>query len=151
MRQLLLPVALLAGACGGGAPSPEPISSSPEAVRAFMRAAADSNLSRMAQLWGTASGPASETHPKNLDKILVVLQAYLRGDSTRIVSDVAIPGDDNRRKVSMALYRGTCMKQIPVTTIRLGNNRGWIVNSVDVSFAGNPARPCEPGGDASHR
>ena len=143
MRKLLLPIGLLASACGGGStsPVPSPLSSSPQAVSAFMRAAADSNISRMAELWGTSKGPASQTHPVEYEKRLMVMQARLRGDSTRIVSDTPVPGDDNRRRVAIALYRGTCVKQIPVTTVRIRD--GWIVQTVDLNFAGNPARPCE--------
>ena len=146
MRHLLLPAALLAIACGGSSVSApaSPVSSSPEAVAAFMRAAADSDLTRMAQLWGTDHGPASETRPNNYEKRIAVMQAYLHGDSTRIVSEVATPGDQNRRRVSIALYRGTCVKQIPVTTVHTKSG-GWIVESVDISVAGNPARPCDPG------
>lgn len=145
MRTLLLPALFLASACGGSSQvaSSAPVSSSPEAVTAFMRAAADSNLTRMAQLWGTEHGPASETHPDNYEKRLAVMQAYLHGDSTRVVSDVAASGDQSRRHLLVALYRRTCVKQIPFTTVRIGNG-GWIVESVDLSLAGNPVRPCDP-------
>jgi hypothetical protein len=144
MRKILLPIGLLLGACGGGSTTPAatPLSSPTQAVAAFMRAAADSNISRMAELWGTSRGPASRTHPPEFEKRLMVMQAWLRGDSTRIISDTAVPGDDSRRRIGMALYRGTCVKQIPVTTVRIRDG-GWIVQSVDLNFAGNPARPCE--------
>ncbi len=148
MHRLLLPAMLLASACGGGSGSApaSPVGSSPEAVAAFIRAVADSNITRMAELWGTDRGPASQTHPDNYEKRLAVMQAYLRGDSTRIVSDAATPGDQNRRRVSIALYRGTCVKQIPLTTVHTKKG-GWIVESVDLSFAGNPARPCDQGAE----
>jgi hypothetical protein len=146
MQKLLFPALLFASACGhgGGSAAAEPVVSSQQAVLAFMRAAADSNLSRMAQLWGTSRGPASETRPENYEKRLAVMQVYLRGDSTRVVSDAELPGDRNRRRVSIALYRGTCVKQIPVTMVRRKDG-GWIVQAVDLSFSGNPARPCDPG------
>ena len=145
MRNLLLAALLPALACGGstGSAPTAPLGSSPEAVTAFMRAAADSNLTRMAQLWGTERGPVAEAPLDNYEKRVAVMQAYLHGDSTRIVSDVAVPGDANRRKLSVALYRGSCVKQIPFTTVRIKSG-GWIVESVDLSMAGNPARPCEP-------
>ena len=147
MRIQLSGIVLLACACGGsGASSPAPVSSSPQAVLAFMRAAADSNLRRMAELWGTSRGPASVTRPANFEKIIFVLQVYLRGDSTKILSDAAMPGDDGRRKVSLALYRGPCVKQIPATTVRLRDG-GWIIQAIDITFAGNPARPCDPGSE----
>ncbi len=144
MQKMLLPLGLLLGACGGGSGSPSaaPVSSSPQAVTAFMQAAADSNLTRMAELWGTSQGPASVRRPANYEKQIFVMQVYLRGDSTRILSDTAIPGDDSRRRVVLALYRSNCMKQIPVTTVRTRDG-GWIVQNVDISAAGNPARPCE--------
>ena len=140
---LALSLAACGGGGGGGGPSAAPVTSSPLAVSAFMKAAADSNLARMAELWGTSQGSASATHPANYEKRLIVMQAYLRGDSTRILSDTPMPGDDNRRKVAMVLYRGTCVKQIPVVTVRTKD--GWIVQQVDITFAGNPARPCDPG------
>jgi hypothetical protein len=149
MRVLPFVTILLAAvACGGsgsggtGSAAP-PVASSPEVVTAFMRAAADSNLSRMAELWGTSRGSAKATgQPPHYERSVVVLQAYLRGDSVQILSDDPMPGDAQRRKVSMALWRSGCMKQIPVITVRSGS--GWLVQSVDVSFAGNPMRPCEP-------
>jgi hypothetical protein len=146
MKRTLLSIGLLACACGGASSNPAaaPVTSSPQAVSSFMRAAADSNISRMAELWGTSKGPASQTRPEEYEKRLMVMQAWLRGDSTRVISDTAVPGDSDRRRVTIALYRGTCVKQIPVITVRLGDG-GWIVEFVDISFAGNPARPCEPG------
>ena len=147
MRKILMPAVVLLAACGGSSSSVDTGTasriSSPQTASAFMRAAADSNLARMAQLWGTSRGPASETRPDNYEKRLVVLQAYLRGDSTRVVSDMPVQGDANHRRLVIALYRGTCVKQIPVTTVR--SKGAWIVEAVDISAAGNPARPCEPG------
>jgi hypothetical protein len=112
-------------------------------MRTFMQAAADSNLARMAELWGTAAGSAAETgKPENWEKRLVVIQAYLRGDSTRLVSDVPVTGSDNQRRVIVALFRSGCVKQIPATVTR-GKGGGWLVEEVDIQSAGNPARPCE--------
>ena len=143
MRNRLLPLLFLAAACGGSSVSTSAtaVGSAPEAVLGFMRAAADSNLAKMAQLWGTAKGPASETHPDNWEKRLAVMQAYLHGDSTRVVTDVAVAGDQNRRRLSANLYRRTCVKTIPFVTVR--TQGGWIVESVDIGMAGNPARPCD--------
>jgi len=134
-------------ACGGATrgAAVEPVASASLAMRAFMQAAADSNLARMAQLWGTADGSAAETgKPEGWEKRLIVIQAYLRGDSTRLVSDVPVTGSDNQRRVTVALYRYGCMRQIPATVIR-GKGGGWLVEDVNVQSAGNPARPCEPG------
>ncbi len=135
------------GSTGSGMADPAPVASASLAMRTFMQAAADSNLARMAQLWGTADGPASETgQPPGWEKRLVVIQAYLRGDSTRLVSDVPVTGSENQRRVIVALYRSGCVKQIPATVTR-SKNRGWLVEVVNVQSAGNPARPCESGTD----
>ena len=146
MRAPLLSIMFVLAACGGGAAttSPTPRSSSPQAVSAFMRAAADSNMSRMAQFWGSSRGPASQVPVQEGEKRLVVLQAYLKGDSVRIVTDMPVQGDASHRRLTVALYRGTCVKQIPFTTVRTRDG-GWIVETVDISAAGNPVRPCEGG------
>ena len=146
MRTWLVSAAALVTACGGGAKGPEVAAeaSSVQAAQAFMRAARDSNLTRMSQLWGTSHGAAGMTHnPPDYERRLEVLQAYLRGDSARVTSDVPIKGDANRRRLVVALFRSGCAKQVAMVTIRA--KAGWIVNSVDLTSAGNPARPCEPG------
>ena len=78
---------LLAAGCGGGGVTPDAptLSTAPQAVSAFLRAAADSNLTQMGALWGTSGGVVSRTEAN--EKRLVVLQAYLKGDSTRILAD----------------------------------------------------------------
>ena len=71
--RILIAVALAAlTACGGGSqpstsatPSPGPS----HAVEDFMKAVADSNLIRMAELWGTKSGSAAETGKPASDDI----------------------------------------------------------------------------------
>ncbi len=147
MRPLALAGFAALAACGGGAAggtaSVAPIGSSSLAMQTFMQAAADSNLARMAQLWGTAAGSAAETgKPDGWEKRLIVMQAYLRGDSTQLVSDVPVTGEENQRRVIVVLYRRGCVKQIPATVTR-GKGGGWLVEHVDVLAAGNPARPCE--------
>jgi hypothetical protein len=146
MRAPSIPILLVLAACGGSNANTAttPRTSSPQAVTAFMRAAADSNITRMAQLWGTSKGPVSQAPVPNYEKRLAVLQAYLHGDSTHVVSDMPVQGDANHRQVIVALYRGTCVKQIPVTTVRIKEGT-WIVEQVNVVAAGNPARPCEGG------
>ncbi len=115
--------------------------SAAQVVTAFMRAAADSNLNRMGDLWGNQRGPANLTRfPPGYEKRLTVMQLYLRGDSVRITSDMAVRGSGSQRQFSVELHRGTCVMQIPLTTVRSGN--GWLVETVDISAAGNPARPC---------
>ena len=139
---------------GGGVPSAAPVTSSAQAIRDFMQAAADSNLARMGQLWGTSKGPAAVTNsPADFEKRLILIQTYLKADSSKIISDLSIPGENDKRQAEVRIYRDDppsreprrrgCMKQVPLVMIRLGN-KGWIVNNVNLGTAGNPARPCEP-------
>lgn len=148
MRKLMPAATFVLLACGGGSgprsAATEPVVASAQAVRMFMKAAADSNLTRMGELWGSESGPAAQTGtPADYERRLVVIQAYLKGDSIQVVSDMSAPGDNSRRRVTIALYRQSCPKQIPMVLVRTKAG-GWIVNSVDLNAAGNPARPCEP-------
>jgi hypothetical protein len=134
---------LLLAACGGGssAPPAQPVTSASAAVRSFMQAVADSNVEKMASLWGTAMGPASKTNiPPDYRRRVAVMQAYLRNQSFRILSDVA-QGSENRRAVQVELRRETCTWSVPFVAIKASDG-AWLVNQVDLAAAGNPARPC---------
>jgi hypothetical protein len=109
----------------------------------FMRAAADSNVTRMAELWGSSGGPASKTNqPNDYQRRVVVMQTFLWSDSSKVVGQAAVPGDNNRRTVTVAIWRGGCMKQFPLTMVRTGGG-AWLVSNVDLALTGNPARPCD--------
>lgn len=149
MKRLLLPsLLLLAAACGGGnRPGPTTdagalVASPDQVVTEFMQAVADSNLTRMGQLWGTARGSAAVTgEPVRWREQVLVMQLYLRGGSSRVTGNVATMGAADRREITLELVRGGCTKQIPFTVLRLASG-GWLVANVDISQAGNPARPC---------
>jgi hypothetical protein len=148
VRGLVLAVVL--AACGGGsAPSTvAPTTSARGAVDGFMQAVADSNLTRMAELWGTSAGPASRTRqPADWERRIAIMQAYLQNESHRVVSDAAA-GSEARRAVQVELRRQLCTWLVPFTAIRLGDGN-WIVTQVDLTAAGNPARPCVPGQDSA--
>jgi hypothetical protein len=141
-----LVLAVLLAACGGGsAPSTvTPTSSARDAVDGFMQAVADSNLARMADLWGTSAGPAAKTRqPADWERRVAIMHAYLRNESHRVVSD-APAGSDARHNVQVEIRRQLCTWVVPFTAIRLADG-SWIVNQVDLNAAGNPARPCVPG------
>ena len=113
------------------------------AVRSFIETVADSNLGKMAGLWGTAKGPAARTRvPPDYERRIVVIQSYLRHDGYRIVADA--PESDARHGVQAELRREACSWLVRFTTIKLGDG-SWIVNQVDLTAAGNPARSCDPG------
>jgi hypothetical protein len=105
-----------------------------------MQAVADSNLTKMADLWGTSNGPASRTHqPPDYQRRIAIIQAYLRHDGFRVTSDAA--EGQNRRALQVEIRRQTCTWNVPFVAVTTGDG-SWLVNSVDLGAAGNPARPC---------
>ncbi|MBA3659778.1 MAG: hypothetical protein H0W67_09290 [Gemmatimonadales bacterium] len=129
--------------CGGGAgpAAAVPATSASGVVSGFMDAVADSNLTKMATLWGTARGPAARTRqPSDFEKRVVVMQAYLRSEGHRIVSDNP-DGSDARHVVQVEIRRPLCTHLVPFTVIKLPD-QSWLVNSIDLAAAGSPARPC---------
>ncbi|HTC23520.1 MAG TPA: hypothetical protein VK688_04110 [Gemmatimonadales bacterium] len=139
-----------------------------------MQAAADSNLGRMAQLWGTRAGAAAKTgQPPDYERRIAIMQFYLSGSPYRIVPGAAAqiepppgaapagttkdklpgPGDEpaNARQVVVQLDRQGCAKYVPFLVIKAVDN-SWIVNQVDLAAAGHPKRPCTqatPGKDTT--
>lgn len=135
-------VVLLAG-CGGGPAPVQPTTSAAAAVRGFMQAVADSNVDKMASLWGTANGPASQTRqPPDYERRIAIMQAYLRNDSFRVTSDVEETA--TRRALQVELRRRACTWSVPFVSVKT-NGGSWLVNQVDLTAAGNPARPCLEG------
>lgn len=143
-------VMLLALACGGspGNPAPEDMATTPEgAVRNFMQALADSNITRMGRYWGTPKGPASIVRqPADFEQRLGVTQAFLRNSPYRILKTDPVPGDDGRKTVVVELSRvdpdGTrCTKSLPFGVVNAGKH-GWIVHAINLTLAGTPGRAC---------
>ena len=137
--------ALLLAACGHGgtgAPQPAPLSTAQRAVQEFVAAASDSNIARMANVWGNANGPASVTgQPPHWEERLKVVQIYLRGGTWAVVDDRPEQGNESRRDISMKFTRGDCVKTVPFVAVK-STHGGWLVESVDVTAAGNPVQPC---------
>ena len=137
---------LALAACGGGGAGTAPVrpeTSAAAAVQSFMQAVADSNLAKMASLWGTNAGPASKTHqPGDYERRIAIMQSYLRNDDSRIASDT--PEDNpSKHAVQVEIRRSACTWTVPFVVIQLAD-RSWLVNQVDLAAAGNPARPCAP-------
>jgi hypothetical protein len=137
-------LALAACSSGGGAAKPvQPARTADATVQNFMKAVADSNLTTMASLWGTSSGPAGKTRqPPDYERRIAVMQAYLNHDDFRILSDVP-DGSDTRRAMQVQIRRQACTWDIPVSVIQLADGT-WLINRVDLGAAGNPAKPCDP-------
>ena len=110
-----------------------------------MQAVADSNLAKMASLWGTSSGPAAKTRqPPDWERRVAIMRAYLRNDGFRLTSEV--PESTERRALQVEIRRQTCTWSVPFVAVRTSDG-SWLVNQVDLTKAGNPARPCVPGGE----
>ena len=100
-------------------------------------------LDAMAALWGTDKGPAARTRqPPDYERRIVVMQSYLGHDDFRILSD-APDGSDARHAIQVQLRRQACTWTVPFTVIRLTDG-AWIINQLDLTAAGNPARGCAP-------
>jgi hypothetical protein len=140
--------ALLLAACGGAsAGDVAPIGSAEGAVREFLAAVSDSNIARMGRSWGASSGPAAVTNkPDNWEERMKVVQVILRRGTYRVTTNVADPSASNKRNLNVEFTRGTCVKNVPFTAVQTRN--GWLVESLDVSAAGNPINPC-PGAPGS--
>jgi hypothetical protein len=137
--------AVLAGCGGGSTPATvAPSNSAKGAVESFMQAVADSNLTQMANFWGSTGGPSARTRqPPDYERRIAIMHAYLRNESHRIVSDTPEAGG-TRHALQVEIRRQLCSWLVPFTAIKLGDGT-WIVSQVDVTAAGNPARPCDPG------
>ena len=152
-RNILLTVGVLAlAACGHhgtGAPQPTPIGSAEGAVREFLAAATDSNIARMSNVWGNAGGPAAVTgQPPQWEQRLKVVQLYLRGGTWTVVDNKPEQGTDSRRDLTMQFTRGACVKNVPFVAVK-STHGGWLVESVDVTAAGNPINPCPTTGSGN--
>lgn len=141
MRVLtIVGLALLAACSGGGGGSVDPDPGPASAVDQFMRAVADSNLNRMAELWGTSGGSALQTgRPADYPRRIQIMHAYLRGSSTKILAE---PERTSTRAVLMVeVSRDDCRRQVPWTLVRTGNGQ-WLVEAIELGLLGSPGRPC---------
>jgi hypothetical protein len=146
-------LAACGGSAGNSSAAPGPVTSPRGVVEQFLQAVADSNLRKMASLWGTAAGPAAKTNqPPDYERRIVVMQAYLKNEGATLTGDAPDGGPD-RHVVQVELRRDLCTRTVPFTVIKLGDGT-WLVNQVDLGAAGNPARPCIQGNEqdttASH-
>lgn len=161
-RSTLIVVAALAACSGAPGPtaSARPKPTAEDAVRSFMQAAADSNLARMAELWGTRAGSAAKTgQPSDYERRIAIMRFYLSGSPFRVVPGAAAefapvsgdtgkgrlpgPGDEaaTTRQVVVQLDRQGCAKYVPFVVVKTTDDN-WVINQVDIAAAGHPLRPC---------
>ena len=144
-------VLLFLAACGGGQSSsaaPADLATTGEgAVRAFLQAVADSNITRMARFWGTSSGPAAITgKPADHEQRMTVTQLFLRNSPYKVMSTDPVTSDPNRQQVNLSFNRtdtdgSTCIRTAPFMVVNTGKT-GWIVTSLDLTQVGTPGHAC---------
>lgn len=145
IRGVVLLAALLAGPAALSAQA-GPAATPAGAVEEFMRAASDSNVTRMAELFGTDKGSARSGAVKDYGKRMVIMQAMLAGVQTRATGEVASPRKD-QRIVTAEVSRGACRVNVPFTTI-YHKRDGWLVRSFDLEQVTQVNQPCEGPGNS---
>lgn len=121
---------------GGESPS--------KAVEEFIRAASDSNLTRMGELFGTDKGSFANTgDPKDWGQRAVIVQAALAGITVKALAETALERK-NHSAVTTEMARGACRVTLPVTAVKA--KEGWLVREFDLSAVWEGVnRPCQDG------
>jgi len=146
----LLAIVLTVAACSSRPTVNVPTPTSPEAaVQQFMAAVETRDMPVMGHLWGSAErGPASGwMKPEELERRLAVMGVYLQNDEHEVLPLAYEPLPTvSQRIVRVRITRSGCQYTVPFTLVPHGD--GWLINSIDIASAGNPARTCEavPGG-----
>jgi len=140
VRTLFLAFTIALAACGGK-PGPVNVDAGPAAVvDQFMQAVADSNLNRMAQLWGTSKGSAAQTgQPSDYQRRVAIMWAYLRGATAKVAGEVERTSD--RSVLAVEVLRGDCRRRVPFTMVRTGSG-SWLITAIDLAAVGVPGTPC---------
>lgn len=148
MTLRFIPCLLLSAACAAGSGIGGPMMNrSPETtVKAFLAAARDTNLTLMANYWGSPSGPAAVTKkPSDYEKRIRVMQKYLTSDSVNVVALGTVDGHPDQIMVTMKLFVKKCQNSVPFIVGKWKDV--YLVQNVDLTSAGNPGRPCDDNGN----
>lgn len=131
------------------AQAPRPAETASAAVEQFFGAAADSNLTRMSQLFGTEKGSAARTNvPSDHAQRMVVMQAALAGVTARANGETAT-NDRNLRLVTTELSRGSCRVTVPVRAVKA--REGWLVLGFELEAVWDGVnRPCAATGQTGN-
>lgn len=134
-------VVLVAAACSSSPPGKAGPASAEASLHAFLQAAADSNVMKMAEHWGTAKGSAASTGvPEDYPRRIAIMQLYLKDMSSMVLTNDPVSGVTGQRMLQVRLTRTNCTRTVPFTMVWTGNE--WLVNSFNLEDVGNPSRPC---------
>jgi hypothetical protein len=102
------------------------------AVEEYIKAASDSNLKRMPELFGTDKGSAAHVGLPggSIEKRMVFTQAWLSRASVRALSELS-GGKRNERIVTTEISRGACKVVVPVVAVNSAKD-GWLVRNLDL-------------------
>jgi len=141
-----IPILLFAAACAGGSAGPAANRTPETTVKAFLAAARDTNVTLMATYWGGPSGPAAQTkEPQGYEKRIEIMQKYLMNDSAKVAAVGTVVEHPDQVMVTMRIYRAKCQNLVPFVA---GKWKAlWLIQNVDLTAAGNPARPCDDQGN----
>lgn len=116
------------------------------AVEEYIKAAADSNLKRMPELFGTDKGSAARVGLPGggLEKRMIFTQAWLAHSSVRALSELG-GAKPNERIVTTEIARNGCKVVVPVVAVN-SKSDGWLVRNLDLDLV---KLTCQPGGGNS--
>jgi hypothetical protein len=135
-------LALVLAACGGGKGQVTPVPAAEASLKTFIQSALDSNLTGMAQHWGTSRGSAATTGiPADYQKRMAIVQTYLSGIGYRVLSNEPRQGLANERVLQVELTRPGCVNVVPFTLVRT-NQDEWLVTEFDLEKVSRPGRAC---------
>jgi hypothetical protein len=102
------------------------------AVEEYIRAASDSNLKRMPELFGTDKGSAARIGLPggNIEKRMVFTQAWLAHAQVRALSEIG-GSKSNERIVTTEIARNGCKVVVPVIAVNSSKD-GWLVRNLDL-------------------
>jgi hypothetical protein len=144
VKKLALALVLVAG-CRASSPAPAPAvrpagapfarssggaTTARAAIAAFLAAARSEDLQAMADIWGTAAGPARNTIPRaELEKRELIMMCFLRHDRYQLVSDTESTG--GQRRIEAELEQGMLLRTTAFTVVPASDGR-WYVQSFDM-------------------
>jgi len=100
------------------------------AVEAFLGAVRAQDLQAMANIWGTAKGPAKDVVDRaQLEKRELIMQCYLGHDKFEVLNEA--PGKEGERVFTVSLTKGGNTKQTTFHAVEGPSDR-WYVLSADL-------------------
>ncbi len=112
------------GSVTGGATTPR------GAIAGFLAAVRSEDLQALARIWGTGTGPAVNTIPRDeLEKRELIMMCFLRHDRYSLVSDASATA--GQRRIEVELEQGMLIRRSAFIVVP-GSDKKWYVQSFDM-------------------